>query len=101
MRLGEFQPAQEALQHAHDLNPQDAATAEMLYATTFDLAQQARTGRQYEDALRYFAEAAQMRPADPGPHRHMAEVYTLTGRPDEAKAEQEIADKLTAKNGSN
>jgi tetratricopeptide (TPR) repeat protein len=100
MKLGEFQKAYETLRHARDLNPQDAATSEMLYATTFDLAAKNQATRQYDDALRYFTEAAKMRPADPGPHRHMAEIYTLTGRPDDAKAEQEIADKLTGKNGA-
>jgi tetratricopeptide (TPR) repeat protein len=100
MKLGEFQPAYETLRHAHDLNPQDAGTAEMLYATTYDLAQRNQQARQYADALRYFAEAAKMRPAAPDPHRRMAEIYTLTGHPDEAKTEQEIADKLSGKNGA-
>ncbi len=100
MKLGEFQPAFETLRHAHDLNPQDSATAEMLYATTFDLAQQSQQAHQYSEALRYFAEASKMRPADPDPHRRMAEIYTLTGRPDQAKTEQEIADKLTSKSGA-
>jgi tetratricopeptide (TPR) repeat protein len=100
MKLGEFQPAYETLRHAHDLNPQDAGTTEMLYATTFDLAQKNQQARQYADALRYFTEAAKMRPAAPDPHRHMAEIYTLTGHPDEAKVEQEIADKLSGKNGA-
>ncbi|HST11116.1 MAG TPA: tetratricopeptide repeat protein [Terriglobales bacterium] len=100
MKIGEFQPAYEALRHAHDLNPQDSATTEMLYATTFDLAQQTQKAHQYSDALRYFAEASKMRPASPDPHRRMAEIYTLTGRPDQARTEQEIADKLTGKNGA-
>jgi hypothetical protein len=30
----------------------------------------------------------------------MAEIYALTGRPDQAKTEQEIADKLTGKSGA-
>jgi tetratricopeptide (TPR) repeat protein len=100
MKLGELQPAYETLRHAHDLNPQDPATAEMLYATTFDLAQQSQRAHQYSEALRYFAEASKMRPEDPDPHRRMAEIYTLTGRPDQAKTEQEIADKLSSKSGA-
>jgi Tfp pilus assembly protein PilF len=100
MKLGEFQPAYDALRHAHDLNPQDSATAEMLYATTFDLAQQTQKAHQYSEALRYFEEASKMRPENPDPHRRMAEIYTLTGRPDEARTEQEIADKLTGKSGA-
>jgi tetratricopeptide (TPR) repeat protein len=100
MKLGELQPAFETLQHAHDLNPQDSATAEMLYATTFDLAQHSEQAHQYSDALRYFTEASKMRPEDPDPHRRMAEIYTLMGRPDQAKTEQQIADKLTGKSGA-
>jgi predicted Zn-dependent protease len=100
MRLGEFQPAHETLRHAHDLNPQDAETAEMLYATTLDLARKTQDAHQYPDALRYLQEASSMHPGDPTPHRRMAEIYTLTGRPDDAKAQQEMADKLAAKNGT-
>jgi Tfp pilus assembly protein PilF len=100
MKLGEFRPAYEALRHARDLNPQDSATAEMLYATTFDLAQQTQKAHQYAEALRYFEEASKMRPENPDPHRRMAEIYTLTGRPDQARTEQEIADKLTGKSGA-
>jgi Flp pilus assembly protein TadD len=100
MKLGDFQPAYETLRHAHDLNPQDAGTAEMLYATTLDLARKTQDARQYPDALRYLQEASSMRPNDPTPHRRMAEIYTLTGRPDDAKVQQETADKLAAKNGA-
>jgi predicted Zn-dependent protease len=100
MKLGEFQPAYETLRHAHDLNPQDSSTSEMLYATTLDLAQKTRDAKNYSDALRYLQEAAKMRPDDPTPHRRMAEIYTLTGHPDDAKAQQELADKLAANNGT-
>jgi predicted Zn-dependent protease len=100
MKLGDLQPAREALRHAHDLNPQDPGTAEMLYATTLDLARKTQDTHQYPDALRYLQEASSMRPDDPIPHRRMAEIYTLTGRPDDAKAQQEMADKLAAKNGT-
>ena len=100
MRLGEFQAAYETLRHAHHLNPQDSETAEMLYATTLDLARKNQDAHQYPDALRYLQEASNMRPDDPTPHRRMAEIYTLTGRPEDAKAQQEMADKLAAKNGA-
>jgi len=100
MKVGEFQPAYETLRHAHDLNPQDAETAEMLYATTLDLARKNQDAHQYPDALRYLQEASSMRPDDPTPHRRMAEIYTLTGHPDDAKVQQEMADKLAAKNGA-
>lgn len=100
MKQGELQAAHDTLRHAHDLNPQDPATSEMLYATTFDLAQKTQQANQYSDALRYFEEASKMRPESPDPHRRMAEIYALTGRPDQAKTEQEIADKLTGKSGA-
>jgi tetratricopeptide (TPR) repeat protein len=100
MKLGDFQPAYETLRHAHDINPGDSSTADMLYATTIDLAQKTRDARNYPDALRYLEEAAKMRPDDPTPHRRMAEIYTLTGHPDDAKTQQEQADKLAAKNGT-
>ena len=100
MKLGDLQPARETLRHAHDLNPQDAETAEMLYATILDLARQTQDVHQYPDALRYLQEASSMRPDDPTPHRRMAEIYTLTGRPDDAKTQHEMADKLAAKNGT-
>ena len=100
MKLGDLQLARETLRHAHDLNPQDTETAEMLYATTLDLARKGQDAHQYPDALRYLQEASTLRPDDPTPHRRMAEIYTLTGRPDDAKAQQEMADKLAAKNGA-
>jgi tetratricopeptide (TPR) repeat protein len=101
MKLGELLPAYETLRHAHQLNPQDPATAEMLYATTFDLGQESQNTRRYPDSLRYFAEATELRPQEPAPHRHMAEIYTLTGRATEAKAEREKADQLTKNVGPN
>src|SRR5215468_2061833 len=100
MKLGDFRPAYETLRHAHGINPEDSNTADMLYATTIDLAQKTRDARNYPDALHYLEEAAKMRPDDPTPHRRMAEIYTLTGHPDEAKTQQEQADKLAAKNGT-
>jgi len=100
MKLGDFQPAYETLRHAHDINPGDSNTADMLYATTIDLAQKTRDAKNYPGALRYLEEAAKMRPDDPTPHRRMAEIYRLTGHPDDAKIQQEQADKLAAKNGT-
>jgi tetratricopeptide (TPR) repeat protein len=100
MKLGELQRAYETLHHAHDLNPQDPKTAEMLYATTLDLAQKTRDGKNLPQALQYLEDAAKIRPDDPTPHRRMAEIYTLTGRPDDAKNQQELADKLAAKSGT-
>lgn len=99
MKLGELAPAYEALRHARELNPQDPGTVELLYATTLDLAQQSQGSRQYSDSLRYLDEAAKLKPHEPEPHRRMAEIYTLSGHPGEAKAEQEKADQLARNAG--
>jgi tetratricopeptide (TPR) repeat protein len=107
LKLGEELPAYQALGHAHRLNPQDSGTADLLYSTTLgqaqktlkslaqkSLAQKSQGTRPYSDSLRYFEEAAKLRPQEPEPHRGMAEIYTLTGRPAQAKAEQQAADRL-------
>ncbi len=99
MKMGELTPAYEALRHAHELNPQDPGTVELLYATTLDLAQRSQGTRQYFDSLRYLKEAVKLNAQDPEPHRRMAAIYTLTGRPAEAKAEQEMADQLGGNTG--
>src|SRR6266516_621628 len=49
--------------------------------------------------IRYFEEAAKLRPKEPEPHRGMAEIYRLTGRPAQATAEQEEADHLDKRLG--
>jgi len=100
MKSGDLAPAYEALKHARALNPQDSSTAEMLYATTMDLAQKTEQAGNYSQALQYYSDAAKQQPEDPTPHRRMAAIYTTTGRPAEAKAEQEIADKLGSNSGA-
>jgi tetratricopeptide (TPR) repeat protein len=101
MKLGELQPAYDALRHARELNPEDKATADMLYATAFDLAQRKREAGEYREALHYFSEAAAVRPQEPAPHQRMADIYTLMQRPDEAKAEQDKAEQLAKNPGTN
>jgi Flp pilus assembly protein TadD len=93
-KLGEDLPAYQALQHAHELNAQDAATGDLLYLTTLSLARRAESARQYPDALRYFHEAAKLKAQEPAPHRGLAEIYQLTGRSTQATAEQQEADRL-------
>jgi len=95
-KLGEDLPAYRALQHAHELNPQDSATADLLYLTTLSLGRKAQSARQYPDALRYFLEAAKLKAQEPAPHRGLADIYKLTGRPAQATAEQQEADRLAA-----
>ncbi|PYX31417.1 MAG: hypothetical protein DMG77_06295 [Acidobacteria bacterium] len=95
VKLGEDLPAYEALRHAHDLNPQEPETEDLLYGVTRGLAQRSQTEKQYPGSLRYFQEAAKLRPTDPEPHLRMAEIYRLTGRKAQATAEQQQADELT------
>lgn len=94
LKLGENLPAYEALRHALQLNPQDSGTADLLYTTVVGLARKSQDARRYSDSLRYLAEAAKLRPNDPEPHRRMAEIYTVTGRPAQARAEQQEAERL-------
>jgi len=93
-KLGEDLPAREALRRAHQLNPADSQTTNLLYATLLGLARKSRAAREYSDSLRYLGEAANLRPADPEPHRILAEIYTLTGRPTEAAAEEQRSARL-------
>jgi len=95
-KLGEDLPAYQALQHAHELNAQDSATADLLYLATLSLARKAQSARQYPDALRYFHEAAKLKAQEPAPHRGLADIYKLTGRSTQATAEQQEADRLAS-----
>ncbi|PYX83103.1 MAG: hypothetical protein DMG70_12265 [Acidobacteria bacterium] len=95
LKLSEDSPAYEALHRAHQLNPQDSATVDLLYAATLALAQKGWDARQYSESLRYLEEAAGLRPQEPWPHQGMAEIYTRIGRPAKAKTEQQEADRLS------
>lgn len=93
-KLGEHLAAHQALSRAHQLNPQDSGTADLLYTTTVELARKSQSARQYSDSLRYFEEASKLRPRASEPHRGMAELFQLTGRRAQALAEQRRADLL-------
>jgi tetratricopeptide (TPR) repeat protein len=95
LKLGQDRPAYETLRRAHQLNPQDPATLELLDTVTLALASKSQANRQYSDSLRYLEEAAALSPQDPEPHRRMADVYSALGRPEQARAEQTKADSLT------
>lgn len=101
MKLGDLDEAYTALQHARVLNPDDGSTVQMLYATTYDLGQKHQHAQQYSEAVRYFAEAAALRPDQAAPHKRLAETYALTGRAAEAKSEQEKADQLSKPGSAN
>lgn len=93
-KLGEDLPAYQTLRRAHELNRQDPGTADLLFVTTMGLARKSSTVHEYAGALRYFGEAAELRPEAPEPHRGLAEAYELTGRQAEAAAERQLAERL-------
>jgi len=93
-KLGEDLAAYQALRHAHQLNPQESDTVDLLYIATLELARKSQAARQYSASLRYFEEAEKLHPQDPEPHGRMAEIYTLTGRPAQAMAEKRKAARL-------
>jgi len=93
-KLGEDPAAYQALHRAHQLNPADSQSANLLYLTLLGLARKSQAGREYSDALRYLGEAARLRPDDPEPHRGLAKIYTLSGHPAEAAAELQRADQM-------
>lgn len=94
VKLGEDRVAYQALRHAYELNSQDKGTGDLLYLTTLGLGRKAQEAKQYSEGLRYFVEAAQVRPQEPAPHRYMAEVYKAMGRVTEAASEQQEAEQL-------
>jgi tetratricopeptide (TPR) repeat protein len=94
-KLGEDLPAYQALHHAHDLNPEDSDTSDLLYLSILKLGYKSGESGQYQDALRYFEEAAKLRPADPEAHLGLAAVYSQTGRLTQAQAEQRLAERLS------
>ena len=94
-KLGEDAKAYQALHRAHELNPQDPGVADLLYATAVQLAQKDQAEKHYSQALEYMHEAANLRPDQPEPHMHMAEIYAATGRTVEAAAERKEAERLT------
>lgn len=97
-KLGEDVSAYDALHHAHDLNPDDAATADLLFLSTLKLGYKMGEAGKYPESLRYFQEAAKMRPQEPEPHRGIAAVYDQTGRHAEAADEQAQAERLSKAN---
>jgi len=99
VKLGEDLQAYQALHRAHELNPQDPGTTNLLYDLTLGLAQKSKSAARYSDTLRYLEEASSLRAQEPEPHRRLAEIYTLTSRPAQAAAEQQKADRLTSNPG--
>jgi tetratricopeptide (TPR) repeat protein len=98
-KLGDTPGAYRALSAAHKLNPDDKPTEELLYKSTVILADQAEAKAATADAIRYWKEAAKLRPAQPEPHSRLAALYTKTGRAQLARQEQQEADRLIGASG--
>ncbi len=99
-RLGDVVAAYPVLQHAHQLNLEDAATGDLLYLSALGVAREHQGARQYPEAVKYFEEAAKLKPQEPAPHRGLADVYNATGHPTKAAAEQKEAQRLASLAGS-
>jgi tetratricopeptide (TPR) repeat protein len=92
--LGEELAAYEALHRAYELNPRDSGTMDILYHVTLGLAQKNLASKQYVASLRYFSEAARLRPQEPEPHRLLAQIYEITGQQSEAAEERRQFERL-------
>jgi Flp pilus assembly protein TadD len=92
--LGEELAAYEALHRAHELNPRDSGTMDILYHVTLGFAQKNLASKQYVAALRYVSEAAKLRPQEPEPHRLLAQIYEITGQQAEAAEERRQFERL-------
>ena len=93
-KLGQDEAAYAALGHAHLLNPQDKGVEDLLFLTTLGLGRKEVATQEYAGGLRYFQEAAKLKPVEPSPHEGMAEIYAATGREKLAAAERSEAERL-------
>ena len=93
-KLGDTLGAYDALTYAHRLNPDDKPTEALLYQSILILADQSESKPATADAVRYWKEAAKLRPSQPEPHHRLSLLYAKTGRPQMARQEQKEADRL-------
>ena len=93
-QLGDDLPAYETLHHACALNSQDQETSDLLYLTILKLGYKSGELAKYPESMKYFEEAEKLRPQEAEPHIGKAAVYSQTGRPAQALAEQKEAERL-------
>jgi tetratricopeptide (TPR) repeat protein len=93
-KVGNDEEAYQALSHAHDLNPEDSATSDLLFLSILKLGYKKGESGDFPESLRYFKEAAKLRPREAEPHRGLAAVYGSTNKPELAAAEEQEADRL-------
>ena len=94
-KLGDTAGAYRELNSAYKLNPQEKSTQDLLYQAILILADQAEAKPATNEAIRYWKEAAKLRPGQPEPHRRLSLLYAKSGLPLLAKQEQQEADRLT------
>jgi type IV pilus assembly protein PilF len=94
-RLNEQQTAYSVLRHAHELNPQDTESRDLLYRVSILLAQQSLAAQQFAVSLRYLVEAAQLRQTEIEPHRLMVEIFDATGQGTRAEEERKEVKRLS------
>jgi tetratricopeptide (TPR) repeat protein len=73
-KLGDDTAAYPVLIRAHELNSLDPQVEDLLFTTALTLGRKSLAEQQYDDSLRYFDEAAGLRPDDPEAHRGKAEA---------------------------
>ena len=93
-KLGDTPGAYAELRYALKLNPGEKSTEELLYQATAILADQAEAKSAINEAIRYWTEAAKLRPAQPEPHHRLSLLYRKSGRAQLAQQEQQEADRL-------
>lgn len=92
--LGEDSQAFEYLNRAYELNPNDRATASLLFKEALLLARQAFFNKQYPSSVQYLSRAAAIQPANPKPHQLLARVYAAAGNRASAQKESIQAERL-------
>jgi Flp pilus assembly protein TadD len=96
-KLGDQPQAYRVLTRAHELDPQDSATTNMLFESAIMLAEKGLARGEYASAVAYLGEAVRLDPQDPEPHRLLADAYRASNRPSEAGDEQRQFQQLSAK----
>jgi len=82
------------LYHAHQLNPQEEDTSNLLFKVAVVLAQEEFKQKKYERCVPYLKAAAELHPADAEVHQRLAEAYMMLGRHAEADREKAEAKRL-------
>jgi len=86
--LGEDEASYRVLFHAHELNPQDADTADLLFKAALSLAGKEFDKHEYAASAIHLETAVRLRPQDVEVRRRLEEVYRLLGFPTKSREER-------------